>query len=340
MPNGARSNTASSQSKPDLPAVSTAAPPRRLRAVATSATPDQADDASPGRERPAVPTLVVPTGGPVVGSPLAEVVQAVWGFARRRISGNYVVDGFGFDADLTNQVVLRALRPWSRWWLRAHTSGIDSVPAQGGALLWAPSSAATPVAPWVALMVAIVAHDQHPAHRPIRIVAFDERVFSWPLVGDWARKTGHLAAREHDQCADVHRALAGGELVLVVPHGTPIDLSDADTGMVDTTARQPELADRRSRPVDLQCLAAAVRAQVPIVRCAVAGARPWWPLSDAAADRLAAMLPWWAPLMTIPSPAFWWVEFTTATLNVPPTDAEDPHVLTNLAQQLRDAAPT
>ena len=56
-------------------------------------------------------------------------------FLRRRITGDYEVDEFGFDPELTDQVLLPALRPLYEKWFRVEVRGVENVPADGGALI-------------------------------------------------------------------------------------------------------------------------------------------------------------------------------------------------------------
>ncbi|HEX3003933.1 MAG TPA: hypothetical protein VHO27_06965, partial [Angustibacter sp.] len=68
---------------------------------------------------------------------LADVdrhVASALAFLRRRLAGEYVVDEFGFDADLT-EALLPALRPLYRSWFRVEVRGIENIPADGGALV-------------------------------------------------------------------------------------------------------------------------------------------------------------------------------------------------------------
>jgi hypothetical protein len=55
-------------------------------------------------------------------------------FARSRCSGDYGVDEFGFDPDLTDNVLLPLLRPVYRRWFRVETVGIHHLPPT--AALW------------------------------------------------------------------------------------------------------------------------------------------------------------------------------------------------------------
>ena len=53
----------------------------------------------------------------------------------RRLEGDYQVDDFGFDADLTENVLIPAFGPIYRNWFRVEVGGVHNVPAEGGALL-------------------------------------------------------------------------------------------------------------------------------------------------------------------------------------------------------------
>jgi hypothetical protein len=56
-------------------------------------------------------------------------------FLRRRITGDYPVDEFGFDVDLTDHVALPLLRPMYEKYFRIEVRGMEHVPSEGGALI-------------------------------------------------------------------------------------------------------------------------------------------------------------------------------------------------------------
>ena len=70
------------------------------------------------------------------------------------------------------------------------------------------------VLPFDGLMASVAVHDEHPAHRDLRLLAAD-MVFDMPVLGQAARKAGHTMACT----ADAHRLLAAGELTAVFPEG-------------------------------------------------------------------------------------------------------------------------
>src|SRR5688572_21723717 len=55
-------------------------------------------------------------------------------FARRRITGDYPIDDFGFDPDLTDHVFMNLVRPLYEKWFRVEARGLENVPSTGGAL--------------------------------------------------------------------------------------------------------------------------------------------------------------------------------------------------------------
>ncbi|HEU5265849.1 MAG TPA: hypothetical protein VFU35_04070, partial [Jatrophihabitans sp.] len=65
-------------------------------------------------------------------------------FLRRRITGDYEVDEFGFDPDLTENVLLGAFRPLYERYFRVEARGLDQVPDKGGVLIVANHSGTLP----------------------------------------------------------------------------------------------------------------------------------------------------------------------------------------------------
>jgi hypothetical protein len=141
---------------------------------------------------------------------IEERVATALAFLRRRLTGDYEVDDFGFDAELT-EALLPVLRPLYRSWFRVEVRGIENVPAEGGALIVANHSGAIALD---AVMTQLAVHDEHPAHRHLRLLGAD-LVFALPVVGELARKTGTTLATT----ADAELLLGSGELVGVWPEG-------------------------------------------------------------------------------------------------------------------------
>jgi hypothetical protein len=107
-------------------------------------------------------------------------------FARRRITGDYPIDDFGFDSDLTDHVLLPLLRPLYEKYFRVEVRGIEHVPDEGGALIVANHSGTVPLD---SSMTQLALHDHHRASRHLRMLGAD-LVFTLPLIAPIARKGG------------------------------------------------------------------------------------------------------------------------------------------------------
>ncbi|MEU4830599.1 lysophospholipid acyltransferase family protein [Streptosporangium sp. NPDC023615] len=256
---------------------------------------------------------------------LAELLA----FLRRRLAGEYEVDEFGFDAELTDRVVLELLRPLYRHWFRTETVGIHNVPGDSGALIVANHSGTLPLD---GLMLQVALHDDHPDRRALRLLGAD-LVYRLPVLGHLSRKTGHtLACRE-----DADRLLRKGEVVGVFPEGFK--------GVGKPFSERYRL-QRFGRG---GFVASAIRAGVPVIPCAVVGAEEIYPkLGDlpflARALGLPYMpvtplFPWFGPLGLVPLPSKWMIGFgePIRTDRFDPDDADDPMVVLDLTDRIREA---
>uniref|UniRef100_UPI00117C885C 1-acyl-sn-glycerol-3-phosphate acyltransferase n=1 Tax=Streptomyces viridosporus TaxID=67581 RepID=UPI00117C885C len=115
-------------------------------------------------------------------------------FLRRRLTGDYEVDDFGYDEELTSQVLMSLLRPVYEKYFRVEVKGIENIPSKGGALIVANHSGTLPLD---GLMMQVAVHDHHPADRHLRLLAAD-LVFVLPVVNELARKLGHTLACAED----------------------------------------------------------------------------------------------------------------------------------------------
>ncbi|MFC4058655.1 lysophospholipid acyltransferase family protein [Planomonospora corallina] len=255
-------------------------------------------------------------------------LAAFLAFLRRRLTGQYEVDEFGFDPELTDKVLLELIRPLYRHWFRVETVGIENVPGDCGALIVANHSGTIPVD---ALMLQVALHDDHPDRRPVRLLGAD-LVYQLPLLGHLSRKTGHtLACRQ-----DADRLLRKGELVGVFPEGFK--------GVGKPFSERYRL-QRFGRG---GFVASAIRAGVPIVPCAIVGAEEIYPkIGDL---RLLAralglpylpvtpLFPWLGPLGLVPLPSKWMIGFgePIRTDEYDPADADDPMLVFNLTDHVRE----
>ena len=134
-----------------------------------------------------------------------------WRSCAAGLAGDYAVDDFGFDPDLTDNVLLPALRPLYQRWFRVETIGMHHVPDTGGALVVANHSGTLPLD---SLMLAVAVHDDHPAQRHLRMLGAD-LMFRMPVLGALARKGGQHAGLQPGRRAaaaarGAGRRLAGG----------------------------------------------------------------------------------------------------------------------------------
>ena len=144
----------------------------------------------------------------------AEVERKLAGalaFLRRRIEGDYEVDEFGYDSELTHDVLIPMLKPLYEKWFRVEVHGIENVPSEGGALVVANHSGTIALD---SLMTQVALAEHHSAHRELRMLGAD-LVFSLPVIGPLARRAGHTLACN----PDAERLMASGEVVGVWPEG-------------------------------------------------------------------------------------------------------------------------
>jgi 1-acyl-sn-glycerol-3-phosphate acyltransferase len=266
---------------------------------------------------------------PGAAAPWEATLADVTGFLRRRLGGDYVVDDLGFDAELADRLLLPLCRVLYREWFRAEVEGIAHVPATGGALLVANHAGTM----WAldSVMTATAVHEEHPAHRHLRMLAAD-LVFRTPVVGVLARRLGATYAGPEDALA----LLRAGELVGVWPEGFK---------GLGKRFRDRYRLQRFGRGGFVQT---AIRARVPIVPVSIVGSEEIHPMlgESRTAARLLGLpyfpltptFPWLGPLGLVPLPTKWYLEFGAplATDAYPPEAADDPAVVFDLAERVRD----
>jgi 1-acyl-sn-glycerol-3-phosphate acyltransferase len=252
-------------------------------------------------------------------------VAAGLAFLRRRLSGDYEVDEFGFDPELADTVFYPLLRLLYERWFRTELSGADHLPGHGPALLVANHSGTIALD---ALMLAVGVRDTRA--RQLRLLGADF-LFRAPVVSELARKAGSTLACN----PDAERLLRGGELVGVFPEGIK---------GVGKPYRERYKLQRFGRG---GFVAAALRTGAPIIPVGIVGAEEIYPkIGDIAP--LARLLgvpyfpvtptfPWLGPLGLIPLPSKWLIEVGEPIDSTPwAGQADDPLVVFNLADQVRD----
>ncbi|MEO6509581.1 MAG: lysophospholipid acyltransferase family protein [Nocardioides sp.] len=316
--------------------------PDAIEQVTTEAVPAPTPTVVPPEPRPATTTTdrspvagISPDGwlgmlqaaaGEVFGDDWEPRLAEVLAVLRRRLTGEYDVDEFGFDPEVTEKLTLALLRPIAEKWFRVEVRGVENIPPEGGALIVSNHSGTVPVD---ALMTTVVVHDH--TGRFLRLLGAD-LVFKMPFVGPMARRGGGtLACNE-----DAERMLSRGELVGVWPEGFK---------GIGKPFKQRYKLQRFGRG---GFVGAALRTGVPIVPLSVVGAEEIYPLigNIPALARLLGvpyvpitpLFPLLGPLGMIPLPSKWLLEFgePIRTDELDGAAAEDPMLVFNLTDQVRE----
>jgi 1-acyl-sn-glycerol-3-phosphate acyltransferase len=337
----ARNLAPSARKSPKKPtkASSRRTPPAKPATAAPG--PSAGPSAGPATEAQETAAGTAPTTGIPVGewlSALQGAAHEVFGddwerrlaelmaFVRRRLEGDYEVDDYGFDRELTERFFMAALRPIAQKWFRLEVRGLENIPAEGGALVVSNHSGTVPLD---GLMTMLTVHDH--TGRFLRPLGAD-LVFRLPVVSSLARKGGAtLACTE-----DAERMLSGGDLVGVWPEGFK--------GIGKPFSERYKL-QRFGRG---GFVSAALRTGVPIVPLSVVGAEEIYPLVGNVPS-LARLLgvpyipitpffPWLGPLGMVPLPSKWILEFgePIRTDSYDAAEAEDPMLVFNVTDQVRE----
>ncbi len=317
--------------------------PAWLREVADEGPSDPAGDAEAATPTESVPARTAGRGrGPdltpvlaVLGRAAKEVFGETWerdlaellGFLRRRITGDYAVDEYGLDAEVTDRFLMAAIRPLAERWFRVEVRGLDNLPSDGGALVVSNHSGTLPLDGLVTTYVVRKHTGRH--LRPLGA----DLVFRLPYVGELARRSGAtLACLE-----DAERMLSGGELVGVWPEGFK--------GIGKPYSERYKL-QRFGRG---GFVAAAVATGVPIVPCSVVGAEEIYPMvgNVPALARLLGLpyipitpfFPWLGLLGMVPLPSKWVIEFgePIRTDSYDAQAADDPMLVFEITDQVRES---
>jgi 1-acyl-sn-glycerol-3-phosphate acyltransferase len=254
-----------------------------------------------------------------------ERVAAALAFLRRRMSGEYEVDEFGFDRDLTDSVFHPLLRQVYHRWFRTALTGADNLPTSGPALVVANHSGT------VAMDAVMLSTGLHEATgRQLRLLGADF-VFRVPVLSEIARKSGGTMACH----PDAERLLRAGEMVGVFPEG------------IKGVGKHYRDRYRLQRFGRGGFVAAAIRTGAPIVPVSIVGAEEIYPkIGDI--PLLARLLglpyfpvtptfPWLGPLGLVPLPSRWLIEVGEPIDATPWSgQADDPLAVYHLADQVRE----
>ena len=247
--------------------------------------------------------------------------------AARRLEGDYAEDDWGLDEEF-----LRAIEPlfdflYDTWW-RVKATGVQNVPARGGALLAANHAG---ILPWDATMMSRAIRRQHQQPRDPRFLVLDW-AFELPYVSVVMRKVGGVVASPHNAL----RLLREDRLVAVFPEGVK--------GTGKPFGRRYRL-ERFGRGGFVEV---ALRAGAPIVPVAVVGSEEIYPklgeapllarLTGAPYFPLTPTFPWLGPLGAVPLPSKWRIEFCEPieTASYGPAAAADRALVLELSERVRD----
>ena len=258
---------------------------------------------------------------------VAHKLDELYDLFSRRLAGDYEVDEFGFDTELTEKFTLPALCPLYRKWFRVEVLGIEHVPDDGAALLVGNHSGTIALD---AMMLQLALFDEHPAQRHLRLLAADF-VFKAPLLGEYARKTGATLASN----PDAERLLRAGEILGVFPEG------------VKGTGKPVWERYKLKRFGRGGFVATALATETPIIPVSIVGAEETYPILGEipVLARLFGLpyfpitptFPALGPLGAIPLPSKWMIQFGEPISTTGMAEsADDPMEVFNLADRVKE----
>jgi 1-acyl-sn-glycerol-3-phosphate acyltransferase len=249
-------------------------------------------------------------------------------FIRRRMAGDYPIDEFGYDEELSREILQPMTALLYERYFRVTTFGIDRIPAEGSALLVANHSGTLPLD---AVMVQHAVATEHPQRRLVRNIGAN-LAFRSPFVGPLARKTGNAVACDEDATELLRR----GELVGVFPEG----FKGVGKGWGERYKLQ-----RFGRGGFMET---ALRTRTPIIPIAIVGAEEAYPMIANVKGLaklfgfpyfpITPLFPLLGPLGLMPLPSKWVIEFgEPLPMDEYPQDAaEDAMLVFDLADRVRD----
>lgn len=235
-------------------------------------------------------------------------LRGALGAVGRRLGGDYDEDDWGFDAGY-----VRAVSPLTdflhdRWW-RVEASGLERLPRRGRALVVANHGG---VLPYDALMLATaIRRSERP--RDARFLVADA-AFELPYAAPAVRRLGGVPDSPHN----ARQLLEDDHLVLAFPERTVRPYGERYT------------LGRLGRG---EFVEVALRAQAPIVPCAVIGSEEVHPVL-AELPLLGRRLPLFGPL---PLPSKWLIAIGEPIVpGHPPDAAEDRALVLSLSDRVRE----
>ncbi|NOZ70545.1 MAG: glycerol acyltransferase [Chloroflexi bacterium] len=266
-----------------------------------------------------------------IGYVLQIVVETQLDFLKRRLTGDYEVDAWGYDPEFADIILPVVGFFFHRYW-RVEMSGVENIPAEGRVLLVSNHSG---VLPLDGAMIAYGVREQHPAHRLVRAL-----VANWfpslPFFSMLLNKTGQVLAHPDNG----RRLLAQDEAVLVFPEGYK--------GVGKPFKERYQLA-RFGRGGAVRM---ALETQAPILPVSVVGAEETYPMLWNAKP-IARLLgfpyfpitptfPWLGLFGVIPLPSKWYIDIGEPidVSQYDPQFASNPALVSELTDLIRHRVQT
>lgn len=247
---------------------------------------------------------------------------------RRRLSGEYHEDEWGFDEEYAETVYPMFEFLYDSWW-RVDTEGAHNVPSHGRGLIVA--NHAGSIFPFDATMIGVAIMKEHPLPRWARALVLDW-AFELPFVSSFMRRVGGVPASPYNAL----RLLTQDQLVMVFPEG------------VKGTGKPFSERYRLQRFGRGGFVEVALRTGAPIIPTAVVGSEEIYPKvgESSLAKPLGApflpitpTFPWLGPLGLVPLPSKWRIEFCDPidlSAEYGPDAAEDRALLFDVSERVRE----
>lgn len=266
-----------------------------------------------------------------IGYLLQIVAETQLDSLKRRLTGDYEVDAWGYDPEFADAILPIVGFFFYRYW-RIEMNGIENIPTEGRVLLVSNHSG---VLPLDGAMIAYGVREQHPAHRLVRAL-----VANWfpslPFFSMLLNKTGQVLAHPDNG----RRLLAQDEAVLVFPEGYK--------GVGKPFKERYQLA-RFGRGGAVRM---ALETQAPILPVSVVGAEETYPMLWNAKP-IARLLgfpyfpitptfPWLGLFGVIPLPSKWYIDIGEPidVSQYDPQFASNPALVSELTDLVRNRVQT
>jgi len=249
------------------------------------------------------------------------------GRIKRRMSGDYETDEWGFDPEILDVVKPFVDFMYYKYW-RVEAIGLENIPDDGRALLVCNHSGQIP---WDAMMLGAAVLNEHPTQRLVRGL-YATLIPIFPFFSDLVTKLGQVLANEENGL----RLLEQEELVSVFPEGYK--------GISKLFKNRYRLA-RFGRGGFVRM---AIKTGTPMIPVSIVGAEETY-ISLAKSPSIAKMInlpyfpitptfPWLGLLGFIPLPTKWSIEFgePISLDEYQPEDANNLILVSQLTDQVRN----